>query len=71
MCLHQNLEGESQGPRSSQDHIIKGSVAGGSKQLIQMQKLESAFFGQHQQMTTEATLDARTKMCWTLQKGKD
>ena len=30
-CLHQNLEGESQGPRSSQDRIIKGSVAGGSE----------------------------------------
>jgi len=29
MCLHQNLERESQGPRSSQDRIIKGS--GGSE----------------------------------------
>ena len=31
MCLHQNLEGKSQGPRSSQNHIIKGSVVGRSE----------------------------------------
>ena len=71
MCLHQNLEGKSQGPRNSQNHIIKGSVAGGSEIADSDTKLELAFFGQRQQMTTEATLDARTKTCWTLQKGKD
>ena len=29
MCLHQNLEEELQGLKSSQDRVIKGSVAGG------------------------------------------
>ena len=27
MCLHQNLEEESQGLESPQDHVIKGSIA--------------------------------------------
>ena len=27
MCLHQNLEEESQGLKSSQDHVIKESIA--------------------------------------------
>ena len=27
MCLHRNLEGESQGLESSQDHVIKESIA--------------------------------------------
>ena len=27
MCLHQNLEEESQGLESSQDHVIKESIA--------------------------------------------
>ena len=26
-CLHQNLEGESEGLKSSQDHVIKESIA--------------------------------------------
>ena len=42
MCLHQNLEEESQGLESSQDNVIKESIACRSEPADSNAKLESA-----------------------------
>ena len=61
MCLHQNLEEESQGLKSSQDHVIKESIEYRSVSADSNATLESAFFRWRQQITTKATIGARTK----------
>ena len=43
-CLHQNLEEESQELKSSQDHVIKESIACRSESADSNAALESAFF---------------------------
>ena len=43
-CLHQNLEEESHGLKSSQDHVIKKSIACRSEPADLDAKLESTFF---------------------------
>ena len=44
MCLHQKLEEELQGLESSQDHVIKESIARRSLLADLNVALESAFF---------------------------
>ena len=43
-CLHQNLEEELQGLESSQDHVIKESIAWRPESADSNVALESAFF---------------------------
>ena len=61
MCLHQNLEEESQGLKSSQDHVIKESIAWILEPADSNAAPESAFFKQRQQITTKATIGAETR----------
>ena len=44
ICLHQNLEGVSQGLKSSQDHVIKEAIACRSELADSNTALELAFF---------------------------
>ena len=44
MCLHQNLEGKSQGPRSSEDRVSEESIVCRSKTADSDIALESTFF---------------------------
>ena len=69
-CLHQNLEEESQGLKSSQDHVIKGSIVCRSKLADSNAALESSFFRQRQQITTKATNGAGTRPVGLYKKGK-
>ena len=43
-CLHENLEEESQGLESSQDHVIKESIACRLESADSNATLKSAFF---------------------------
>ena len=61
MCLHQNLEEESQGLKSSQDHVSRESIAYRSESADSNAALESAFFRQRWQIMTKATISVRTK----------
>ena len=61
MCLHQILEEESQGIESSEDHVIKESIACRSEPADSNAALESAFFRQRRQRMTKATIDATTR----------
>ena len=70
MCLHQNLEEEPQGLESSQDHVIKESIACRSKPADLNAALESAFIRQRQQITTKATIGAGTRHVGLYKKGK-
>ena len=70
MCLHQNLEEESQRLKSSQDHVIKESIACRSKPAYSNATLESAFFRQRQQITTKAMIGAGTRHVGLYKKGK-
>ena len=58
MCLHQNLEGESQGLESSQDHVNKESIACWLESADSNATLELAFFRQRQQIKTKAKIGA-------------
>ena len=70
MCLHQNLEEGSQGLESSQDRVIKESIACRSEPADSNAALESAFFRQRQQITTKATIGAGTRHVGLYQKKK-
>ena len=70
MCLHQNLEEESQGLESSQDRVIKESIVCKSELADSNATLESAFFRWRQQMMTKATIGAGTKHVGLYKKGK-
>ena len=70
MCLHQNLEEESQGLESSQDHVIKESIACRSELADSNAALESAFFRQRQQITTKAKIGAGTRHDGLYKRGK-
>jgi len=69
-CLHQNLEEESQGLESSQDHVSRESIACGSGSADSNAALESAFFRQRRQIMTKATIDARMKQDGLYKRGK-
>ena len=70
MCLHQNLEEESQGLKSSQDHVIKESIASRLVLADSNAILELTFFKWRQQITTKATIDAGTRHVGLYKKGK-
>ena len=70
MCLHQNLEEESQGLESSQDHVIKESIVYRSESADSNAALESAFFRQRQQITTKPMIDVKTRHVGLYKKGK-
>ena len=71
MCLHQNLEEESQGLESSQDHVIKESIACRSE-LADSDAKTGIGFLQIAPADNDKGYDRRQdETCWTLQKGKD
>ena len=70
MCLHQILEEELQELKSSQDHVIKESITCRSEPADSNAKLELAFFGQCQQITTKAMIGARMRHVGLYKKGK-
>ena len=70
MCLHQNLEEESQGLESSQDHVNRELIACGSGSADSNAVLESAFFWQRWQIMTKAMIGARTRHVGLYKKGK-
>ena len=61
MCLHQNLEEESQGLKSSQDRVSRESIACRLGSADSNAALEFAFFRQRRQIMTKATISARKK----------
>ena len=70
MCLHQNLEEESQGLESSQDHVIEESIAYRSISADSNAALELSFFRWRQQITIKAMIGARTKHVGLYKMGK-
>ena len=70
MCLHQNLEEESQGLKSSQGHVIKESIACRSVLADSNAELQSTFFRERQQITTKATIGAGTRHVGLYKKEK-
>ena len=70
MCLHQNLEEESQGLESSQDHVSRESIVCKSESANSNAALESAFFRQRWQIMTKATIGARMKHDGLYKRGK-
>ena len=70
MCLHQNLEEESQRLESSQDHVIKESIEYRSVSADSNATLESAFFRWRQQITTKATIGVGTRHVGLYKKRK-
>ena len=67
ICLHQNLEEESQGLESSQDHVIKESIV-----CSWFECNTGIDFLQIAPADNDKGYDRhRDKACWTLQKGKD
>ena len=69
MCLHQNLEEESQGLESSQDHVSRESIACGSGLADSNAAMELAFFKQRWQIMTKATIGARMRHDGLYKKG--
>ena len=71
MCLHHNLEEESQGIESSQDHVIKESIACRSKLANLDAKNGIGFLQIAPADNDKGYVRRQDKTCWTLQKGKD
>ena len=71
MCLHQNLEEESQGLESSQDNVIKESIACRSEPADSNAKTRIGFVQIAPTDNDKAYDRCQDKTCWTLQKGKD
>ena len=71
MCLHQNLEEESQGLESSQDHVIRGSNAYRSKLANSDAKTGIGFLRIALADNDKGYDRRQDETCWTLQKGKD
>ena len=69
-CLHQNLKEEWQGLESSQEHVIKESIACRSEPADSNAALESTFFRLRQRITTKATIGAGTRHDGLYKKGK-
>ena len=71
MCLHQNLEEESQGLKSSQNHVIKGSIACRSEPADSDAKSGIDFLQIAPTDNDKGYVGRQDETCWTLQKGKD
>ena len=70
MCLHQNLEEESQGLESSQDHVIKESIAYRSEPADSDAKTGISFLRIAPADNDKGYVQRQDETCWTLQKGK-
>ena len=70
MCLHQNLEEESQGPESSQDHVIKESIACRSEPTDSDAKNRIGFLQIAPADNDKGYVRRQDETCWTLQKEK-
>ena len=70
-CLHQNLEEESQGLESSQDHVIKESIACRSEPADSDAKTGIGFLWIAPADNDKGYVRRQDETCWTLQKGKN
>ena len=70
MCLHQNLEEESRGLESSQDHIIRESIACRSGPADLDAKTGIGFLKIAPADNDKGYVQRQDETCWTLQKGK-
>ena len=70
MCLHQNLEEELQGLESSQDHVIKESIACRSKPANSDAKTGIGFLQIAPADNDKSYVRRQDDTCWTLEKGK-
>ena len=68
LCLHQNLEGESQGLEGSRDHVIKESIAGRSEPADLDAKTRIIFLQIAPANNDEGYDRRQDKAWWTLQK---
>ena len=71
MCLHQNLEEESQGLESSQDHVIKESIACRLEPADSDAKTRMGFLQIPPADNDKGYIRRQEEICWTLQKEKD
>ena len=71
LYLHQNLEEESQGLESSQDHVIKESIACRSEPADSDAKTRIGFLQIAPADNDKGYARRQDKTCWTPQKGKD
>ena len=71
MCLHQNLEEESQGLESSQDNVIKESIACRSEPADSDAKTVISFLQIAPADNDKGYAQRWDETYWTLQKGKD
>ena len=71
MCLHQNLEEELQGLKSSQDCVIKGSVVGRLEITDSDAKTRIGFLQITPADNDKGYAQRWDETYWTLQKGKD
>ena len=71
MCLHQSLEEESQGLESSQDHVIKESIACRSEPADSDAKTRISFLQIAPADKDRGYVWRQNETYWTLQKGKD
>ena len=70
MCLHQNLEEETQGLESSQDHVIKKSIVCRSEPADLDAKTGISFLHIAPADNDKGYDRRQDEACWTLQKGK-
>ena len=71
MCLHQNLEEESQGLESSQDHVVKESIACRSEPADSDAETGIGFPQIAPAGNKKGYIRSQDETCRTLQKGKD
>ena len=67
-CLHRNLEGKSQGLKSSQDHVIKESIVYRSKPADSDAKTGIGFLQIAPTDNDKGYVRRQDETCWTLQK---
>ena len=68
MCLHQNLEEESQGLKSSQDRVIKESIACRSESADSDAKTRIGFLQIAPEDNDKGYVQRQHETCWILQK---
>ena len=71
ICLHQNLEEESQGLESSQDRVVKESIACRSELADSDAKTGIGFLQIAPADNDKGYVRRQDETCWTLQKGKN
>ena len=71
MCLHQNLEEESQGLESSQDHVTRESIACRLEPADSDVQTRIGFLQIAPADNDKGNVRRQDETCWTLQKVKD